>query len=405
MKYPVVLSLVLVLIVSSFAFAGTNSAETKKWTFMIFLNADNDLDTYSDWEIGDVAEMKRIGSSADVNIVVLHDRKSKPAMLLYIKKGEVQVLETLGKVDMGDYRELAKFGKWAVEKFPAEHYLLDIWNHGDGWQKRKKIDQRGISYDYSSGHYINTPQLGTAIAEISAAAGKKIDVFGMDACQMQMMEVVYEVKDYTNFVVASEEAEPATGWPYHLVLKPLVDNPAISAEEFSKVIVNAYGAAYPGDMPPVTMSAVDCSKIDAVYDKLDVVGKLLAPKVGEAGFDSSMIKVVKNLAWYDDNTYDLVHFCQLLTAENIDEKINNALSELYAVLAGLPSKAIIANIWRNDFEKNSNGLSIYFPQNYTTLTLDYYALKFSKNSWTTFIKTYLEAGKAKVRHAQRLNAK
>ncbi|HNY10248.1 MAG TPA: clostripain-related cysteine peptidase, partial [Candidatus Wallbacteria bacterium] len=213
----VVTALIVVVLLSNVVFAAGHANESKakaQWNFIVFLNGVNNLDTYGD---KDVAEMKKIGSSADVNILVLQGHMSKPFQTLLIKKGSVEVINSGNTVDMGDYKELVKFVKWANDTYPAEHYLVDIWNHGAGWKNRDKKVFKGISYDDHSNNHMTTPQLGEAMKQIKAVIGHNVDVLGMDACLMQMMEVGYEVKDSVDFIAASEETEPGNGWPYDLV--------------------------------------------------------------------------------------------------------------------------------------------------------------------------------------------
>ena len=38
-------------------------------------------------------------------------------------------------VNTGDPKVLTEFIKWGINKYPAQHYLIDIWNHGGGWEK------------------------------------------------------------------------------------------------------------------------------------------------------------------------------------------------------------------------------------------------------------------------------
>ena len=38
----------------------------------------------------------------------------------------------LGEVNMGDPSTLALFTEWAIENFPVEHYVLVVWDHGNG---------------------------------------------------------------------------------------------------------------------------------------------------------------------------------------------------------------------------------------------------------------------------------
>ena len=44
---------------------------------------------------------------------------------------------------------------------------------------------------------------------------KKIDLIGFDACYMALFEVVYELHQYCNYVIASQECEDKEGWNYH----------------------------------------------------------------------------------------------------------------------------------------------------------------------------------------------
>jgi len=385
----VALCLILAVCFCAFPAMAAEKAQKAKWTFMVYLNSDNELDGYADWEIGDVAEMKRIGSSPDVNIVVFHDRKGVGAMKLFIKKGEVQILEKLGKVDSGDYRELIKFGQWAVANYPAEHYVMDIWDHGTGWSKKAKKSSRGISYDYDSGNNMDTPQLGEAMKQIALAAGQNIDIFGMDACNMQMIEVAYEVKDCVNYIVASEESEPANGWAYNLLLKPLVENPAVAPVDFAKIMVDSYYQSYCHSYRPVTLSALDCSKLDALREKIDALAVALIEKMDSSEVPLTIKKAfaAENVMHYDTDICDLVHFCQYLNANITDAKINQAADELIMMAVSSPSKAVICNIHLQDYEENSNGISIYLPS-YSFMSLSYKKIKFGSTMWTKFIEAY-----------------
>jgi len=389
-KKSVIFIAVLMIICLSFGMAFAKSQEKAKaqWTFIVFLNGDNNLDPFGE---KDIVEMKKVGSTADVNVIVLQDRVDKPAQKLLINKGSVKVLETPVEVDMGDYKELVKFVKWAHENYPAEKYLVDIWNHGAGWKKSKAEKVfKGISYDDQSGNHITTPQLGEAMKQIKAIIGHNLDVLGMDACLMQMMEVGYEVKDTVNYIAASEETEPGDGWPYDLVLEPLVKNPAMSAADLSILTAQAYQKYYASNKrEDTTQSAVDCSKFDAVCEKLDAFANAMTAKLGDAkvkaGIKAAASKV--QVYAYDDNC-DLVHFCQLVNANVKDEAINKAANELIAVVVSAPSKIVLANsITGPGGVKNSNGLAIYLPK--TSVASNYKNIALGKTAWASFINAFL----------------
>ncbi len=101
-----VLSIVMLVLVAC-AFCAPVSAAQKDWTFMVFLNADNNLDSFG---VGDMQEMASAGGSNDnINVVCLIDRENGPATLNYITKEGPQVVKELGEIDMGDYKEYVNY--------------------------------------------------------------------------------------------------------------------------------------------------------------------------------------------------------------------------------------------------------------------------------------------------------
>jgi hypothetical protein len=49
---------------------------------------------------------------------------------------------------MGSGKTLAGFVEWAMTNYAARHYLLVIWNHGEGWRfqaVRNEASKVGIS--------------------------------------------------------------------------------------------------------------------------------------------------------------------------------------------------------------------------------------------------------------------
>ena len=107
------------------------------WTFLVYMAGDNNLEQFG---LLDLAEMKAIGSTADVNIVAQFDRMTDGVTRRYHLRhdtplDEDQVGPELGETNSGDPRELARFLAWAVEAYPAERYALVVWNHGTGWKE------------------------------------------------------------------------------------------------------------------------------------------------------------------------------------------------------------------------------------------------------------------------------
>ncbi|MBW1675421.1 MAG: hypothetical protein JRF30_01090 [Deltaproteobacteria bacterium] len=70
--------------------------------------------------------------------------------------------------------------------------------------------------DDTSGDALDNQELKNVLSGVSQRIGRKIDILGLDACLMNMIEVAYQLKDCVQVMVGSEEEEPFDGWPYHI---------------------------------------------------------------------------------------------------------------------------------------------------------------------------------------------
>ena len=242
----------------------------KEWTVLVYLNGKNDLEVAGLYNLN---KMELAGSNAELNIVaeagrmngqdndVDFDGNWTGSRRYYVtqdadeEKVKSKVIQSFRKVDMGDWRHLADFAKWGMKNYPARHYALMIWNHGSGWITTKGgRANKGISYDHETKNHISTPELGAAMKEIG-----KVDILAYDACLMQMAEVLYEVKDYADYVVGSEETVPGTGFPYETLLPAFTGSK--NSGELAVEIVRAYDDFYSAKGKKVTLSAVRVSAL------------------------------------------------------------------------------------------------------------------------------------------------
>ncbi|HEY8280004.1 MAG TPA: hypothetical protein VIH99_10285, partial [Bdellovibrionota bacterium] len=112
MKRNLLLSSILAL----FLAASPSRAAEKEWTFLLFLNGNNNLDSYGALNIN---QMEEVGSSDQVNLVVqwasLANHGTKR---LYVQKDNdtrrvtSPVVQDMGNADMGDVRVLEDFIRW-----------------------------------------------------------------------------------------------------------------------------------------------------------------------------------------------------------------------------------------------------------------------------------------------------
>ncbi|MEW6708525.1 MAG: clostripain-related cysteine peptidase [Candidatus Riflebacteria bacterium] len=379
---------IFVLALIAFAFCSPAAAAEKEWTFMVFLNADNNLDSYG---ADDLQEMAQGGGSNEFrNIVCLIDREHGPATLNYVNPTGPEVVKDMGELDMGDYKEFVKFVTETAKAYPAKNYAAVIWNHGSGWKDAHGDIIKGISYDDSSNNHITTGQLTIALKEIEANLGKKLDILGFDACLMQMIEVAYAVKDHAAYLVGSEETEPGEGWCYDDLGKAW--KKGLNAAELASLIVAEYAASYDGGSAgssSTTQSALDCSKINNLRDAINGLCKTVIAGNFSAEFKAALNSVQK---FYYRTNIDLGHFAKLTKNTIKDEAYQTAVTKLEKAL----EEVVVKNGLSGYNTKNATGLAVYFPTSSYSFAAQYKELAFAQETmWEQMVKDYYVKASAK----------
>ena len=109
---------------------------------------------------------------------------------------------------------LSQFIRLAKSHGKAENFMLVFAGHGNG--------AVGDLFGYrGANRTLQLKDLSAAMAAASCASDDKIDVIGMDCCNMSMVEVGFELAPYAQFLVASESVVPNHGWPYRQILEEI----------------------------------------------------------------------------------------------------------------------------------------------------------------------------------------
>lgn len=371
------------------AHAEIKAPASKAWTILVFLNANNNLDPFSYLNLN---EMEMVGSTDQVNVVVQITHRGANKTLRYLMKKDADsknvtspVVETLDKQDMGSHETLSQFIAWGMEKYPAQHYMVDIWNHGSGWEKKASSNiVRGISYDDSTGNHITTPQLGEVLEKAAAKAGDKIELIGYDACLMQMCEVASETAAGAKFQVGSEEVEPGQGWPYDQWLTALNKNPSANGGEAGKMLVEAFNKSYSNGSHgsgTTTLSVLDLSKMGAVERATDALASaLIAAKDQRA----AVVQAIQASQSFEDPThhdvFDLV--------DQLSRRVqNDGVKQAGAALKKAAAAAVVAEARTGMAVARSGGLAIWAPTSGSQSQMeDYQALKWAKGQWDELLQ-------------------
>ena len=341
------------------------------WTVMVYMAADNNLSPYA---VYDLQEMKRVGSTEHLNIVVFRD-KGTQAGYYYIHKGWEELVQNLGSINSGKGDSLRHFIQFAKEAYPAERYALILWNHGDGWRS----PLRGICFDWSSADGITIPELAQALHQ----GGVHFDLIGMDACLMAMVEVAYEISNYGKLLVASEGNEPVYGWDYEAFLERLKHSPTMSARALAEEIVNSYFSFY-GSGWDLTLSIIDLSKVRDLVGALDnFLGLLRSNAVSQ-----KIRSVSPTRPYIDQNSgyADIYQLTQLLLNQcGSDGGCSPALIQSLQTIQQKLSDVVVKNRTLGSYQ-GACGLSVYLPT-LCPVESSYGNLAFARDtSWDEFLE-------------------
>ncbi|WP_226666218.1 clostripain-related cysteine peptidase [Metabacillus litoralis] len=375
-------------------------AEQAEYTFMVFLNG-TDLESTVDEETNemygagssDLDEMMKIGSSPDLNVIVQTggtkqwlNEEIDPSQnqVWQVEEGHLTNLADLGNQNIGKPETLTNFIVWTIHNFPAEKYVLDLWNHGGGPLGGYGVDEVN---DLDN---LTLKELHTALQDAYDQTGVIFEVIGFDACLMASLEIAHTVSPFGKYLVASEELEPGHGWNYTPILDELTNNPSMDGAALGKVIADGfYKQAKEQDTDAtVTLSVTDLSKVKHVLNALDDLMEVATPDLqtpSERNMISGSLSKAESYGGGSTNEgysdlFDLGHFAKNLTSEYPEAEL---------VLSAIKS-AVVYKI-NGDTRQYGEGLSIYFPykdkKNFSDNLSTYLEFDFS-DDYGDFIQEY-----------------
>jgi hypothetical protein len=362
-----------------------SSADPKKWTIMVYLDADCNLEGAG---IDDMNEMEMEGSDSDVNVIVQIDRipgydssngNWNDARRYYMTKDyststiSSTVQQYLGEVNMGLADTLQNFVQWGKSNYPADNYALILWDHGSGIMYGS--NPGGVCWDDSNNDaYLTLAEIESVLSTYS------VDLLGFDACLMGMVEVHYQLKDYVDVIVGSEENEPGDGYPYNDILNYIKNYPDATPSELGQQIVIKYDNSYP-----------------SYYDITQAAAVALTPEFVTSlqGFSSELNSIVgaqksniqtsrsNSLNFGEASYIDLYDF-----ANEIKTSCSGPIQTKAQYLMDNITDIIIEERHSSSFA-DAHGFSIYFPESQYDYAPNYENSDFATDlQWDEFLTYY-----------------
>lgn len=286
-------------------------------------------------------------SMKDERIMVFMATSEREAVLFELKKQNGRCLtDTLRRYSDRPFTSR----QWLTSLFsevmtlaPASRYGMVVGCHGLAWvpiqgqrnarkrlgsqekkdeedtlYKEERLDKEGEPNDlmhfevqgpvttrFIGGTYPETQIETTDLADAMADAGFHTEYILFDACYMSSVEVAYELKDVTHYLIASPTEVLSYGFPYITMGKHLLGTPNY------KGIVDSFISFYSSyNLPYGTVAVTDCTQLDALA--------AIAQQINAAAAEQLVPNGVQIMDGYSPTLfYDLGHLMSLKDAGTV----------------------------------------------------------------------------------------
>lgn len=212
-KY-IVYYLLFVLISASCTHEDVITNEESPRTVLVYMAADNSLSGFDKQNINSMLEGGTKEALNGGNLIVYIDAKDTIPLLIQITPAGKKVLKSYpeheNSVSVETMKEVIEEVK---TNFPAKSYGLMLWSHGSNWFPSDMTSLKAFGQDKSN--WMELAQIKEVLADNS------FDFIIFDACYMAGIEVLYELKDKANYIMAAPSEILGNGFPYSKIISRL----------------------------------------------------------------------------------------------------------------------------------------------------------------------------------------
>ena len=350
--------------------------EEGDWSVYWYL-CGSDLESYGGFATGDLSELLEVSLPENVNVVIQTGGASewqndvveadKLQRWVYNSEG-LYLIDEQPSASMGDAQTLADFLNFADTYYPAKNTAVVFWNHGGGSISGAAFDEL---YGFDS---LTLDEMYAAFATVwePSEENPPLELIGFDTCLMATVDVAYTFCDIANYLVASEETEPANGWYYSEWMGALAENPSMDGAQLGKIICDSYyeGCEMVGTEDNTTLSLTDLTKMGPLLEAYEAFGaEALVAACTDTGFFSRFGRVAAQSENYGGNTREQ-GYSNMVDLGHMARQSAGMLNSSQSVLDAL-DECILYQVGGR-YRTEATGLSCYYPYNTNTREFNNY---------------------------------
>ena len=355
------------------------------WTVMVYL-CGTDLESNGGMATINLVEMTETIPNENVNVIIqtggTAEWQAEEQLGLDIATDKIQrykfdsdgftLVDEQPLSNMANPETLSDFISWGQENYPADKYMLTIWDHGGGSLAGLIVDE------LHNNAIMSLDDMGRAIDQ----SGVHIEALMLDTCLMATIETCAAVDDSVNYLIASEETVPGQGSNYSGWLQYLYDNPDCDGARLGHCVADTIQQKYAemgdGAADEVTFSVIDLSKMDPVYTAFDDMfaeaGTLLSDVTK---FSKFALAISRSESYASSDMRDVGDLASRAAGNGISEetakKLINAIED-----------AVVYQT-KGSTHSYSTGMSFYYAPTDNKYYMDHYARICPSASYLAFL--------------------
>ena len=295
-----------------------NDGSIFNWTFMIYIDGDNNLCNYASKKLNELLKIRKNGFA----IIILYDGDKYNDSCIYSITDSVKRINQ-SEVNMGSGITLKNLISFAKSNYSAKHYFLEIWGHGNGWM--------GVAFDKTNRDYLTLKEIKNAINEV--------DIVSFSACYMGSIEVAYSLKSKVNYFIAPEGAMLANGLPYERIFERL--NFSANPENVARIIVEEYADYY-----------AHTSTNFAAWNMSNITELVTLINNFSSSINKSLIKQARNASSISPKYVDLYKFARFFDneiAKEVMKAINGTIIAKFGNMHGIEIYCPLPQYYSNSY--------------------------------------------------------
>lgn len=218
---------------------------TRSSTMLIYMDADNSLSENVEENLKQIME----GYSLIINekthlLIYLDDTDAVPLLFEVVKQNGImqrKVIHTYEEQTSTSPTIMLEVMTEAYTQYVSDYHGLVLWSHGKSWipadhtvEASPRENRQGLSYSWGNdmGYEINIPELAGVLSKLPIHLNQLI----FDSCFMASIEVVYELRNVVDYIIASPIEILSFGFPYQTTIPTFFrypSDPIKTAESFA----------------------------------------------------------------------------------------------------------------------------------------------------------------------------